>query len=87
QQVPSGQIEVVCIFCFIAHCIILVLRLSMSDFQEFENNSMEVALGALGKSIARWTVDIGDQPMTVPPNNKFSRVNRLQLMVRNYRFC
>ncbi|GEM_PF-3323682 len=40
--------------------------------QEFENNSMEVALGALGKSIARWT-DKGDRHMTaVPPNNELT---------------
>ena len=32
----------------------------------FENNEMEVARKALGKSIARWT-DKGDQPMTVIP--------------------
>src|SRR5581483_9667619 len=34
--------------------------------QEFESNSMEVALKALGKSIARWT-DKGDQFMTTIP--------------------
>jgi AraC-like DNA-binding protein len=34
--------------------------------QEFENNSMEVALKALGKSIARWT-DKGDQLVTAIP--------------------
>jgi AraC-like DNA-binding protein len=34
--------------------------------QEFENNEMEVALKALGKSIARWT-DKGDQRMTAIP--------------------
>jgi AraC-like DNA-binding protein len=34
--------------------------------QVFENNSMEVALEALGKSIARWT-DKGDQPVTAIP--------------------
>ena len=34
--------------------------------QAFENNSMEVALEALGKSIARWT-DQGDQPVTAIP--------------------
>jgi len=31
--------------------------------QKPENNGMEAALGALGKSIARWT-DKGDQPLT-----------------------
>jgi len=39
---------------------------NQSANQEFENNSMEVALEALGKSIARWT-DKGDQPMTAIP--------------------
>lgn len=34
--------------------------------QAFKNNSMEVALEALGKSIARWT-DKGDQPVTAIP--------------------
>jgi AraC-like DNA-binding protein len=34
--------------------------------QAFENNSMEVALEALGKSIARWT-DKGDKPVTAIP--------------------
>lgn len=34
--------------------------------QIFENNSMEIALEALGKSIARWT-DKGDQPVTAIP--------------------
>ncbi len=34
--------------------------------QAFENNSMEVALEALGKSIARWT-DKGDQLETAIP--------------------
>ena len=34
--------------------------------QAFENNSMEVARGALAKSIARWT-DKGDQPATAVP--------------------
>ena len=34
--------------------------------QSFEDNSMEVALEALRKSIARWT-DKGDQPMTAIP--------------------
>ena len=34
--------------------------------QEFENNSMEVALEALGKSIARWT-EKGNQLMTAIP--------------------
>ncbi len=34
--------------------------------QAFENNSMEAALEALGKSIARWT-DKGDQHMTAIP--------------------
>ena len=34
--------------------------------QAFENNSMEVALEALGNSIARWT-DKGDQPMAAIP--------------------
>jgi AraC-like DNA-binding protein len=34
--------------------------------QEFESNSMEVALKALGKNIARWT-DKGDQLMTAIP--------------------
>lgn len=32
----------------------------------FENNRMEVALEALGKSIARWT-DKGDQPIAAIP--------------------
>jgi len=41
----------------------------MSDFQEFENNSMEVALGAFGQEHSPMDCDIGDQPMTVPPNN------------------
>ena len=34
--------------------------------QAFENDSMEGALEALGKSIARWT-DKGDLPMTAIP--------------------
>ena len=34
--------------------------------QAFENNCMEVALEALGKSIARWT-DKGDKPVTAIP--------------------
>jgi AraC-like DNA-binding protein len=34
--------------------------------QTFENNGLEVALDALGNSIARWT-DKGDQPMTAIP--------------------
>jgi AraC-like DNA-binding protein len=34
--------------------------------QVFENSSMEIALEALGKSIARWT-DKGDQPVTAIP--------------------
>ncbi len=34
--------------------------------QAFESNSMEVALEALGKSIARWTAK-GDQLMTAIP--------------------
>ena len=34
--------------------------------QAFENNSMELALEALGKSIARWT-DKGDQLVTAIP--------------------
>lgn len=37
-----------------------------SDRQTFENNSMEDALEALGKSIARWA-DRGDQHMTAIP--------------------
>jgi len=37
-----------------------------SSMQVFENNSIEVALETLGKSIARWT-DKGDQPMTAIP--------------------
>jgi AraC-like DNA-binding protein len=35
--------------------------------QAFENNSMEIALEALRKSIARWT-DKGDQPVTAIPD-------------------
>jgi AraC-like DNA-binding protein len=42
--------------------------------QAFENNSMEVALEALGKSIARWT-DKGDQPTTaIPGLSLFQRI-------------
>jgi AraC-like DNA-binding protein len=40
--------------------------------QAFENNSMDVALEALGKSIARWT-EQGDQPMTAIPGLSLSR--------------
>ena len=40
--------------------------------QACENNSMEVALEALGKSIARWT-EQGDQPMTAIPGLSLSR--------------
>ena len=40
--------------------------------QAFENNSMEVALEALRKSIARWT-DKGDQPVTAIPGLALSR--------------
>ena len=40
--------------------------------QAFENNSMEVALEALGKSIARWT-DEGDQLETAIPGLSLSR--------------
>ena len=40
--------------------------------QTFENNSVEVALEALGKSIARWT-DRGDRPMTAIPGLSLSR--------------
>ena len=40
--------------------------------QAFENNSMEVALEALGKSIARWT-EKGDQPMAAIPGLSLSR--------------
>jgi AraC-like DNA-binding protein len=40
--------------------------------QAFENNSMEVALEALGKRIARWT-DKGDQPVTAIPGLSLSR--------------
>ena len=43
--------------------------------QAFENNSMEVALEALGKSIARRT-DKGDQLMTaIPGLSLFRRTN------------
>lgn len=40
--------------------------------QEFENNSMEVALEALGKSIARWT-DKGNQRRTAIPGLSLHR--------------
>jgi AraC-like DNA-binding protein len=40
--------------------------------QVCENNSMEGALAALGKSIARWT-EQGDQPMTAIPGLSLSR--------------
>jgi len=40
--------------------------------QTFENNSMEGALAALGKSIARWT-EKGDQPLTAIPGLSLSR--------------
>jgi AraC-like DNA-binding protein len=40
--------------------------------QAFENNSMEVALDALGKMIARWT-DKSDQPITAIPGLSLSR--------------
>ena len=40
--------------------------------QAFENTSMEVALEALGKRIARWT-DKGDQLTTAIPGLSFSR--------------
>jgi AraC-like DNA-binding protein len=40
--------------------------------QVFENNSMEGALEALGKSIARWT-EPGDQPTTAIPGLSLSR--------------
>ena len=40
--------------------------------QAFENTSMEGALEALGKSIARWT-EQGDQPMTAIPGLSLSR--------------
>ena len=40
--------------------------------QTFENNSMEGALAALGKSIARWT-EKGDQLMTAIPGLSLSR--------------
>ena len=40
--------------------------------QTFENNSMEVALEALRKRIARWT-DKGDQPATAIPGLSLSR--------------
>jgi AraC-like DNA-binding protein len=40
--------------------------------QAFENTSLEGALEALGKSIARWT-EQGDQPMTAIPGLSLSR--------------
>lgn len=40
--------------------------------QTFENTSMDGALAALGKSIARWT-EQGDQPMTAIPGLSLSR--------------
>lgn len=40
--------------------------------QTYETNSMDVALAALGTSIARWT-EQGDQPMTAIPGVSLSR--------------